>query len=449
MVQKIADQDLLDDLERIKEKIGHRPRACDVKEHGQYSLQPYQSHWGSWSNALNAAGMELDQKPSVSDEELLDELRRLGEELDRTPSTTDIDQFGEFSVSVYQKRFEGVASAREKVGLERDIDTKQRVEFVCSYCGSVEQRTPSEAEKRDYCSSSCANKATFGVESDKILSRLESLAEQLGRAPSAQEFDKLTDYWHGTLGNHFGSYSEAIRQIGLEPRAPKDVSDEELLNDLVKIKSEMGRPPKITDLSDFGRLNTSRPYVSRWGSWASALEAAGIEPNNTQRAKIEKEDLIEDFNKLAAELGRAPSYNEVDQLGEYSTATYERAFGTFLNGKAEAGYEPVACTENLPRGETHYMWKEGKDVRYGKNWLSQRKKAKERDSHECRSCGITAEEHKEKFDMDLHVHHITPAREFEDYRKRNRLSNLMTLCAACHRTWENMPIQPEIIGGEL
>lgn len=82
-------------------------------------------------------------------------------------------------------------------------------------------------------------------------------------------------------------------------------------------------------------------------------------------------------------------------------------------------------------GENSGTWAGGDITYYGPNWLSQRKKARERDNFTCQDCGIT----EEQYGRELSVHHIIPFREFNgDWEKANQLSNLITLCEyPCHR----------------
>jgi len=80
---------------------------------------------------------------------------------------------------------------------------------------------------------------------------------------------------------------------------------------------------------------------------------------------------------------------------------------------------------------------------YGPEYREQREKALERDSYRCQICGMSHEEHHEKYDRDLHVHHIKPLRTFESPKEANKLDNLMTLCASCHAEWEGIPVTPE------
>lgn len=82
------------------------------------------------------------------------------------------------------------------------------------------------------------------------------------------------------------------------------------------------------------------------------------------------------------------------------------------------------------RGELSHRWRGGYEPYYGPNWLSQKRKTLERDKYTCQSC-----ESERKFV----VHHIIAFRAFgrEHYKEANKLSNLLTLCEACHTTMEN------------
>lgn len=95
-------------------------------------------------------------------------------------------------------------------------------------------------------------------------------------------------------------------------------------------------------------------------------------------------------------------------------------------------------------GPDNPNWKGG-NRKYGPNWYEQRRKARERDGHECRACGISEPE----LDYELHVHHVTPRRQFIDsegnfdHEGANRLDNLITLCQSCHPEWEGIPLKPQ------
>lgn len=94
-------------------------------------------------------------------------------------------------------------------------------------------------------------------------------------------------------------------------------------------------------------------------------------------------------------------------------------------------------------GSNHPRYIEG-EFHYGKGWNeSKRQSVRERDGYECVYCGMGNRKHKEKKGSRLHVHHIKPARLFDDDEKRNSMSNLETVCNSCHRKVESLyPLRP-------
>jgi DEAD/DEAH box helicase domain-containing protein len=74
----------------------------------------------------------------------------------------------------------------------------------------------------------------------------------------------------------------------------------------------------------------------------------------------------------------------------------------------------------------------------GPNWEVQRKRARTRDGHRCRHCGLP-----ERAERAHDVHHVQPFRTFgyvrgknDHYLEANRVENLVTLCRSCHRRVE-------------
>jgi len=100
----------------------------------------------------------------------------------------------------------------------------------------------------------------------------------------------------------------------------------------------------------------------------------------------------------------------------------ENCFNEFLEGRERKNFQ----------AENHPKWKGGYNIPRGANWQAQRTSALKRDNYECQSCGICNQEHKQKHGYELDVHHITPHRKFDNKKKANELSNLITLCRRCH-----------------
>jgi len=134
----------------------------------------------------------------------------------------------------------------------------------------------------------------------------------------------------------------------------------------------------------------------------------------TDRPYVRTESITVTCDECSTEFKRNPSYVEASDK-------------QFCSNNCRANW----LSENWS-GEDSPLWKGGPVFYYGENWLSQRRKAIQRDNEQCQECGLTREQHYENHGSDLEVHHKTPIRTFEDTAEANELSNLITLCKPCH-----------------
>lgn len=103
--QSISRQDLIDDLAAVAEEIGRPPKADDVRELGRHSVGALYDEFGSFIEARKAAGIFDEPNPNrFSEEDLLEELRRLAES-GVPPQRADMNRDGRYSSSTYEKRF--------------------------------------------------------------------------------------------------------------------------------------------------------------------------------------------------------------------------------------------------------------------------------------------------------------------------------------------------------
>ncbi len=93
------------------------------------------------------------------------------------------------------------------------------------------------------------------------------------------------------------------------------------------------------------------------------------------------------------------------------------------------GYWLTVAPETVAHLRKQGLWSNDPND-YGPNWQEQRKQARARDGYRCQMCGTP------EMGRRHDVHHATPFRTFGSYRQANQLSNLITLCRACHRRAE-------------
>jgi len=202
------------------------------------------------------------------------------------------------------------------------------------------------------------------------------------------------------------------------------ISRDDLLAELRRVADVADGSPKEEDMIEHGAYAYST-YFRYFESWTRAKELAGV-PTSTPE-QITKERLLAELERVDRLVEGPPTRRDMDSVGEFPSSTYKYRFESW-NDALEAADLPL--NEPSP----------GEGVaRYGGYWHQYRRKALRRDRGQCRVCGATDR----NVPTALHVHHITPLREFEDgsdsldYERAHAVENLVTLCPSCHKRFEN------------
>lgn len=101
----MREETLLSELKRLSDELGHIPRKEEIGEQGKGSGSVYQKRFGSWNEALTAAGFEPNTRWGIPREDLLTELREVAEELGHPPTTSEMLEHGEFTTQPYRRVF--------------------------------------------------------------------------------------------------------------------------------------------------------------------------------------------------------------------------------------------------------------------------------------------------------------------------------------------------------
>ena len=89
--RRYTDDQILEQLRASAERLGRSPTMREFAADSEAEVHPQKgiAHFGTWNAAKRAAG--LTPRRFISREELLAQLRRLGDELGRTPTARDLD----------------------------------------------------------------------------------------------------------------------------------------------------------------------------------------------------------------------------------------------------------------------------------------------------------------------------------------------------------------------
>ncbi|USZ68336.1 hypothetical protein NGM10_01020 [Halorussus salilacus] len=176
------------------------------------------------------------------------------------------------------------------------------------------------------------------VAPETLRAALQSLAARLGKTPTVVDMHEEGDYAPELYQEVFGSWNEALEAAGLDPdeMGSKRIPDRELLAELQRLYTELGKPPTQQDMTERGEYS-NRTYQLRFGSWSSALQEAMLDTND----RISEAELLREIERLADELGRAPRVADMDERGEYAPVTYHRRFGSWRRALAEADLDGI------------------------------------------------------------------------------------------------------------
>lgn len=116
---------------------------------------------------------------------------------------------------------------------------------------------------------------------EELLDYLRDYWEEEGERPTTSEFaEDDSKPAPQTYSQRFGSWSEALQRLGFDvPTAPKP--DSELIQSLQSVSEELGHPPSMYEIADHDGSPHPDTYQSHFGSWANAVEAAGLNPGET------------------------------------------------------------------------------------------------------------------------------------------------------------------------
>lgn len=439
----IDSSELLDDIKSVADKLGRSPSSAEYVQEGKHSLKPVYRQFDSWGEALEQAGLEVLNFESVTqrigESELLQTLKEDVDEIGHVPTRDEYNAKGTYTDTTFANYFGGWNEALREAGFEVNKELDTHAEIQCAGCGTEIEEPRWKRESREYifCSRECMH------QSESFTAACSNCSKEIS-----------TTYVH-VQTNH------------------RVFCDDKCRNAYYRKHPSKGR---LYDCDNCGK----EIEVGEWKLKNGTHTFCSRECSNEFHT-VSEEQLIAEYKRLYTEIGRHPTVDDIIELSKHGLCTYYKNFSSLCDVADEIGVpkkrditkivECQNCNSEIKRAvsrandgrnfcdrECYFEWMRAGNLRdesierppnYGPNWYKQRSKARERDNNTCQSCGMTSQEHKEACGMDLHVHHITPWHEFDDYERRNRLENLITLCADCHQKWESLPIKPQVSGGEV
>ena len=272
------------------------------------------NRFGSWSDALEAAGIDADREypgqQKYSDEEMLEMIRECKETHgDASPKTFNAD--GDCcSVSAVMRRFGGWSEAKSEAGVENDSSNSNN----------------SNGRQKEYSDT-------------QILSFLREAKRRNGKVTPEilqQEPDLCVP---SVVIERFGSWSDAKQQAGLTSdrrtfnRRPRKYTDEDYKQLLRECEDKYG---KVTQrlFSQDDEFPSTGAVRKRFGTWNDAKQAAGV---GMDTSKYDREELLEMLETCRDRHGKLTANVFAADDDFCAPETIQREFGSWSDAKDMVG----------------------------------------------------------------------------------------------------------------
>ena len=195
-----------------------------------------------------------------------------------------------------------------------------------------------------------------------------------------------------------------------------NISDEELISDLKRVSFKLQK-------NCFSNLKYQRhgkysmtTFLRRFGSWNSAMQAAGLVSMRPPRISIK--ELLDNLEQVWRHLGRQPCNYEMNRPpSKYGGTTYLNRFGSWRAALSRYAFEKDISPTSLNSARGRFNRKATSSA--------MRLSILKRDRYRCVLCGAIPSLDPS---VELHIDHIIPVSK----GGKTIPENLQTLCARCN-----------------
>lgn len=239
-MKRIPNEVMIHALKDAAAELGHPP-GKDWWEKSKRSPcnNAIRKRFGTWNDAIRAAGMEPMKERHVTREMMLDDIERVTKELGRSPNMTEYKKLGKYT------NFANLGGWR---GMMDELG----------------YRWQNRTRKID------------------LLRAVVDVADDIGRTPLYIEFTKHpAGFSSGVVYKFFDSYDDLLGEAGLDvPERSggwRGLSGETLIDKLHEFVSENGYVPDIYEYQEFSGISASMSQYY-FDGYADMVTAAGYEP---------------------------------------------------------------------------------------------------------------------------------------------------------------------------
>lgn len=110
------------------------------------------------------------------------------------------------------------------------------------------------------------------IADEELLADLRRVGKELGKNQvTFREYSKMGRFSSGTIAVRFGSWNDAIDKASLTRTLNRNISEDELFQNLVEVWTVLGRQPRCRDLRPGPSRFSWNTYADRFKTWRNAL----------------------------------------------------------------------------------------------------------------------------------------------------------------------------------
>ncbi len=102
-----SEAELIEELEWVDEEVDGIPYPSDMNESGVFTANAYQEVFGSWDDALDAAGIDKEK-------ELLEDMQRVADKVGEDMTAPEMNEYGRYSSSMPARYFGSWSEAKKR-----------------------------------------------------------------------------------------------------------------------------------------------------------------------------------------------------------------------------------------------------------------------------------------------------------------------------------------------
>lgn len=180
---------------------------------------------------------------------------------------------------------------------------------------------------------------------NRVMEEYKQLIQDLDYIPSINEVRELYKGGDlvGQIYKRFGNYYTFLKEIDVEPKKKHKGfwTKDKIKKEYFKLSRELGYFPSYSDLRKLGHNDITVAIQRVFNGATNFYKYVNVLPKKRTTTQWNKNRVLEEFRRLSADYGRAPTEKELRELDKADLAlAIRRYFGSYKTVQEITGIEP-------------------------------------------------------------------------------------------------------------